>query len=157
MKTLQQVSLLLSALEMNLTSSFLFSSDQLEYALHLLLPPVSLQQVSPVQLIFEMSCNPLDFVHTMVTPTFFVLLHLQDPSLQCSPLNHNRIASVTGGRTRPCTNFSKFTQNFSDRILVVFSNDSFLVFDTDLSQDSCQAQFFWAQGLRTRSLWAHNL
>ena len=35
------------------------------------------------------------------------------------------------------------------------------MFDTDLSQDSFQAQFFWAQGLqaqplRSRSNWAHN-
>ena len=45
---------MLSVPEMNLTSSFLFSSDQLEYALHLLLSPVSLQQVFPVQLVFSM-------------------------------------------------------------------------------------------------------
>ena len=90
---------MLSVPEMNLTSSFLFSSDQLEYALHLLLSPVSLQQVSPVQLVFEMIYNPLDLVFTVVKPAFFVILHLQDPSLQCFPLSHNRNASVTGGRT----------------------------------------------------------
>ena len=99
MKTLQQVSHMLSALETDLTSSFLFSSDQLEYALHLLLSPVSLQQVSPKQLVFEMIRNPLDTVYTVVKPAFFVFLNLQDPSLECFPPSHNRNASVTGCRT----------------------------------------------------------
>ena len=97
-KTLQQVSPLLSVPEMNLTSSFLFSSDQLEHALHLLLSPVSMQQVSTVQWVFEMIHSPLDLVFSVVKPAFFVVLHLQDPSLQCFPLRHNRNASVTGGR-----------------------------------------------------------
>ena len=50
---------MLSVPEMDLSSSFLFSSDQLECALHLLLSPVSLQQVFPVQLVFELIYNPL--------------------------------------------------------------------------------------------------
>ena len=83
--------------ETNLTSSFLL--DQLEYALNLVLFPVSLQQVSPIQLVFEMIYSPLDFAYTVVKPAFFVVLHLKDPSLQCSPLSHNRNASVTGCRT----------------------------------------------------------
>ena len=80
---------MLSVPEMNLTSSFLFSSDQLEYALHLLLSLVSLQHVSREQLVFEMIYNPLDLVYTVVKPAFFVILNLQDPSLQCFPLSHN--------------------------------------------------------------------
>ena len=56
-------------------------------------------QVSPVQLAFEMIYNPLDFAYTVVKPAFFVILHLQDPSLQCFPLSHNRNVSVTGCTT----------------------------------------------------------
>ena len=88
---------MLSIPETNLTSSFL--SDQLEYEFHLLLSPVAMQQVSPMQLVFEMIHSPLDFAHTVVKPAFFVVLHLQDPSLQRFPLNRNRNASVTGGGT----------------------------------------------------------
>ena len=84
---------------MNLTSSSLVLSDQLEYVVHLLLFPVRVQQVSRVQLVFEMSYNPLDFVYTVVKPAFFAVLHLRGPSLQCSPLNRIRNASVTGSRT----------------------------------------------------------
>ena len=73
---------MLSVPETNLTSSFLL--DQLEYAWHLLLSPVSLQQVSPMQLVFEMFCSPLDFAYTVVKPAFFVVLHLQDPSVNLS-------------------------------------------------------------------------
>ena len=97
MKTSHLVSRMLSVLETNLTSSFL--SDQLECALHLLLSPVSLQQVSPMHLVFEMIYNLLNFSNTAVKPAFFVILHLQDPSLQCFPLSHNRNATVTGCRT----------------------------------------------------------
>ena len=117
---------MLSLPEMNLISSFLFSSEQLEYALHLLLSPVSFQPVSTVQLAFEMIYNPLDLVNTVVKPAFFVILHLQDPSLQCFPLSHDRNASVIGGRTSRHTNFSKSIHIFSDRILVVISRKSFL-------------------------------
>ena len=85
MKTLHLVSRTLSALEMNLTSSFLFLSDQLEYGVHLPLSSVLL--LLPVSLklwVFENSQNfPFVHVHTVVLPTFFVILHLQDPSLQC--------------------------------------------------------------------------
>ena len=55
---------MLSVPEMNLTPSFPFSSDQLEYALHLLLSPVSLQQVFLVQLVFEMIYYSLDLVYS---------------------------------------------------------------------------------------------
>ena len=98
-KTLQQVSPMLSSPETNLLSSVLFLSDQLEYALHLLLSPVSLQWVSPKHLVFEMIHNPLDFAFSVVKPAFSAILHLQDPSLQCFPLSHNRNSSVTGYRT----------------------------------------------------------
>ena len=47
-----------------------------------------------MQLVFEMMYNPLGLVHTVVKPAIFVILHLQDPSLQCSPLRQNRNASV---------------------------------------------------------------
>ena len=72
MNTMQQVFSVHSVPETNLTSSFF--SSQLEYALHLFLFPVSLQRVSPVQLVFEMSYNPFEFVKTMVMPAFFVIL-----------------------------------------------------------------------------------
>ena len=49
--------------ETNLTSSLLL--DQLEYALHLLLFPVTLQQVSPVRLAFERIHSLLDFAYTL--------------------------------------------------------------------------------------------
>ena len=91
---------MLSALEMNLTSSFLFLSDQLEYSVLLLLSSVLLLlPVSLKLLVFEVSYNPLGPVFSMVKPAFFVILSLQDPSLQCFPLRHNRNASVTGCRT----------------------------------------------------------
>ena len=70
---MQQVSPVHSVLEMNLTSSVLFSSDQLEDALHLLLFPVTMQQVSPVELAFERIHSLLDFANTMVKPAFFVV------------------------------------------------------------------------------------
>ena len=59
-----------------------------------------MQQVSPMRLAFEMIHSLLDFTYTVVKPEFFVVLHLQDPSLQCSPLSHIRKASVIGGKTR---------------------------------------------------------
>ena len=52
-----------------------------------------------VQLAFEIIYNPLGLVCTVVKPACFVVVHLQDPSLQCSPLSHNRNAPVTGGGT----------------------------------------------------------
>ena len=103
MKILQQVSPMLSFPEMNLTSNL--PCGQLEYALLLLLSlslslsPVSLQQVSLVQLTFEMIDSPLDLAHAVVKSAFFESPHLQDPSLQCSPLNQNRNASVIGHGT----------------------------------------------------------
>ena len=90
---MQQVSPVHSVPETNLTSSL--SLNQLEYALHLLLSPVTIQQVSPVRLAFERIHSLLDFAHTVVKPAFFEVLHLQDLSLQCSPLSRNRNASVT--------------------------------------------------------------
>ena len=60
-----------------------------------------MQQVSPVQLAFDRIHSLLDFAYTAVKPAFFVVLHLQDPSLQCFPLSLNRNASVTGEKTSP--------------------------------------------------------
>ena len=74
METMQQGSPVLSVLEANLTSSFF--QNQLECDLHLLLSPIT------VQLAFEMIQSPLDFAYTVVKPAFFVVLHLQDPSVQ---------------------------------------------------------------------------
>ena len=59
-----------------------------------------MQQVSPVQLVFEMIYSPLGLVCTVVKPAFFVVLQLQGPSLQCSSLSRIRNAFVTGGKTR---------------------------------------------------------
>ena len=56
-----------------------FFLNQLEYALHLLLSPVTMQQVFPVRLAFEKIHGLLDFACTVVKPSFFVVLHLQDP------------------------------------------------------------------------------
>ena len=56
-----------------------------------------------------------NFACTVVKPAFFVVLHLQDPSLQCSPLSRNRNASVTGGRTS-LHQLSKFIHISSKRI-----------------------------------------
>ena len=85
------------ALGSNLTSSL--SLNQLEYIVHLPLSSVTMKQVSPVRLAFERIHSLLDFAYTAVKPAFFVVLHLQDPSLQWSPLSHSRNASVTGCRT----------------------------------------------------------
>ena len=63
---------MLSVPETNLTSRFL--ADQLEYASHLLLSPVSLQQVSPVRLAIERIYSLVDFAYTLVKPAFFVIL-----------------------------------------------------------------------------------
>ena len=78
-----------------MTSSFLFSSDQLEYALHLLLSPVTTQQVFHGAIGIREDLQNLDFACTVVKPAFFVILRLQDRSLQRFPLSHNRNASVT--------------------------------------------------------------
>ena len=64
---------MLSFPEMNLTSSLPFG--KLEYVLHILLSPVSLQQVSPVQLIFEMTYGPLDLAYPVVRSPFSDLVH----------------------------------------------------------------------------------
>ena len=88
---------MLSFPEMNLTSSLPFG--ELEYTLQLVLSLVSFEQVSTVQLEFEMIDSPLDLAKTVVKSPFIVILHLQDLSLQCSPLNDNRNASVIGHRT----------------------------------------------------------
>ena len=53
----------------------------------------------PMQLVFERIYSPLDFAYTEVKPAFLLVLRLQDPTLQCSPLNHHRNASVTGCKT----------------------------------------------------------
>ena len=85
---------------MNLTSSFLFLSDQLEYVVHLLLySVVLLLPVSLKLLVFEKTHDLLAPENTAVKPALFVILHLQDPSLQYFPLCRNRSASVTGCKT----------------------------------------------------------
>ena len=82
-KTLHPVSRMLSALEMNLTSLFCIITGS----------------GFPEAVIFEKIHDPLAPVYTEVKPAFLVILHLQDPSLQCFPLSHNRNAPVTGCRT----------------------------------------------------------
>ena len=68
---------------MNLTSSFFYLSDQLEYVVHLPLSPVLLLlPVSLKLLVFEKIHHPLAPVYTAVEPAFFVILHIQDPSLR---------------------------------------------------------------------------
>ena len=133
---------MLSVPDMKLTSSFLFSSDQHEHALHLLVSPVSWQQVFPAQLVFEMIYNPLDVVYTVVRPAFFVILHLQDPSLQCFQLNRSQSVCLMGRKACRHQNFQSL-RILCDRILMVIS----LVFDTDLSQYSCRAHLFEAVDL----------
>ena len=64
-----------------------------------------------VRLVFERVHSLLVIVNTVVKAAFFVVLHPQDPSLQCSPLSHNRNASVNVGRL--CTNFPTFINIFS--------------------------------------------
>ena len=56
---------------------------------------------------------------------FFVILHLQDPSLQCSPLSHDRNASVIGHRTYRNQLFQipPYLQRY---VLVVIPHESFL-------------------------------
>ena len=66
------VSRTLSALEMYLTSSFLFLSDQLEYVVHLLLSSVLLLlPVSLTLMVFEKIHDPLIPVNTAVKPAVF--------------------------------------------------------------------------------------
>ena len=55
--------------ETNFTSSL--SLNQLEYVLHLLLSPVTMQHVSPVQVAFEMIHSLLDSANTVLKPAFF--------------------------------------------------------------------------------------
>ena len=112
---------------MNLTSSSLFLSNQLEYVVHLLLSSVLLLLPAPVKLlVFEKILNPLVPVYPAVKPAFFEILHLQDPSLQCFPLSHKRNASVTGGRTSlhqlfqiPLVIIGSGATNFPSRIRVI--------------------------------------
>ena len=82
--------------ETNLTSSLFL--NQIEYALHLLLSPVTMQQVSSVRLAFERIQGLLDFACKVVKPAIFVVFHLQDP------VGHL------------CTNFCKSIHVFSERI-----------------------------------------
>ena len=91
MKTVHPVSQTLVALEMNLTSSSLFQSDQLEYVVHLHLSSVLFLLMVCLKLsVSEKNHNfLLAHVHTAVRPAFFVILHLQDPSLQYFQLNHS--------------------------------------------------------------------
>ena len=128
-KTLHPVSRMLSALEMNLTSSSLSLSDQLEYVVHL--PPLSifLLLVSMKVCLFG---KIHDIVAAVFSASFFVIIQLEHPSLQCFPVRLD-VGFLN-------TNFLKF-HIFCQRIFGFFSNDSF-AFDTDLSQDSCQIQFF---------------
>ena len=77
---------MLSALEMNLTSSFLFLSDQVEYIAHLLLYSVLLLLPDSLKLlVFEMIYNPIGLEYTVEKPAFFVILRLQDP--ECAMLS----------------------------------------------------------------------
>ena len=142
-KTMQLVSPVHSDPE---TSSLFL--HQLEYALHLLLSPVTMQQVSPLRLAYERIHSLLDSANTVVQPAFFVVLHLQRPSLQCSPLSRIRNAFMSGVKTR-------LHQLFQIHPYLQYENFSqiFRGFDTDLSKDFYQAQFFWARGLQARSLW----
>ena len=71
MRTLHPISRVLSALEMNETSSFLFLSDQLEYVVHLLLSSVFL--VLPVSLkllVFEKIHDPSPCIFSCETSIF---------------------------------------------------------------------------------------
>ena len=79
----------------------LFWNDQLEYVVHLHVSSASfLLLVSLKLLVFEKNQNfLLVHVQTAVRPAFVVILHLQDPSLQCFQLNRNRsVCSVIGLR-----------------------------------------------------------
>ena len=107
---------MLSFPEMDSTSSLPFG--QLGYVLHLLLSPVGLRQVSPVHLI--LAC-------TVVKSASFVILHPQDPSLQCSPLSRNRNATVIGYRTSRKFWWNSALLTSSVIVcLVIFSHESFL-------------------------------
>ena len=64
MRTMQQVSLVHSAPETNLTSSLFL--NQLEHVLHLLLSPATMQQVSPVWLSIETIHSLLDYASSVV-------------------------------------------------------------------------------------------
>ena len=111
-ENIASVFLKLSALEMNLTSSSLVLSDQLEFVVHLLLSSVlPLRQVSLKPWVFEKNQSfPLAPVFTAVKLAFYVILHLRSPSLQCFLLSHNLSVSVTGYRT---TTWHQFFQNSS--------------------------------------------
>ena len=157
MKSLHPVSQTLVALEMNLTSRTLFLSDQLEYIVHLPLSCVLLLLPFSLKLwVFEKNNNfLLAHVHTAVRPAFSVILHLQDPSLQCFQLNHIWNVSLIGRRSSQHQLF-KFHPYLLWWLFDSGPPEFFPVFDTDLLQDSCQAQFFWAQSRRIGSIWAKN-
>ena len=97
MKTLP-VSQTLVALQMNVISSSLFLSDQLEYDVHLHLSSVLFLLLVSLKL-WVSENNPnflLAHVHTAVRPALFVILHLHDRSLQCFQLNRNQSVSLIG-------------------------------------------------------------
>ena len=106
---------------MNLTSSSLFLSDQLEYVVHLLLSlALSLLQVF---LVFKVLEKVLNFLpcpgYTVVKAAFFAIVHPQGPSRQSFPLSRSRSASAIGGGLRFDTNIPEFIRVFIDRILVI--------------------------------------
>ena len=100
MKTMHPVSQTLVTLEMNLTSSSLFESDQLEYVVHLPLSSVSFLLLVSMKLWVSEKNHNFLLVHanTAVRPAFFVILHFQDPRLQCFQLNRNRGVPLIGRR-----------------------------------------------------------
>ena len=125
---------------------------KLEYALHLLLSPLTMQQVSPVRLAFKRIHSLLDSANTVVKPAFFVVLHLQGPSLQWSPQSHLRNASVSGSKTHRHQLFYISSKRTSHK--------SFLGLIRICPKIPFQAQIFWARGLqarllRCRCLWPH--
>ena len=83
-------------LEMNLTSNSLFQGSKLENVVHLLLSSVLFLLVVSLKLnVCEKNHNfLLAHVHTAVKPAFSVILHFQDPSLQCFQLNRNQSFSL---------------------------------------------------------------
>ena len=70
-------------------------------------------------------------VYTVVRLPFVAILHLQDPSLQCFLLSHNRSESLIRCRASRHQLFPKFSHIFSDGIWNLFPI-IFPVFDTDL-------------------------
>ena len=57
--------------------------------------------LSSVLLLLLVSLKLWFFTYTVLRPAFFVILHLQDPSLQCFQLNHHRsVSSIGRGASR---------------------------------------------------------